>query len=110
MGVVSGLVMAYQFGTNWAGFSAFAGSVTGPLLAYEVLTAFFPRSGFSGSDAVRVEQGWPGAALCLDADGRRRHTGFCHMDPGLQQLDAYAARVRVNRWQSHSSGLVQDHL
>jgi cytochrome bd ubiquinol oxidase subunit I len=41
MGVVSGLVMAYEFGTNWSYFSAFAGSVTGPLLAYEVLTAFF---------------------------------------------------------------------
>jgi cytochrome d ubiquinol oxidase subunit I len=32
MGVVSGLVMAYQFGTNWSGFSQFAGSITGPLL------------------------------------------------------------------------------
>jgi cytochrome bd ubiquinol oxidase subunit I len=48
MGVVSGLVMAYQFGTNWAGFSTFAGSVTGPLLAYEVLTAFFLEAGFLG--------------------------------------------------------------
>ncbi len=48
MGVVSGLVMAYQFGTNWGGFSQFAGSVTGPLLAYEVLTAFFLEAGFLG--------------------------------------------------------------
>lgn len=48
MGVVSGLVMAYQFGTNWSGFSEFAGSVTGPLLAYEVLTAFFLEAGFLG--------------------------------------------------------------
>jgi len=48
MGVVSGLVMAYQFGTNWSQFSAFAGSVTGPLLAYEVLTAFFLEAGFLG--------------------------------------------------------------
>ena len=48
MGVVSGLVMAYQFGTNWSDFSAFAGSVTGPLLAYEVLTAFFLEAGFLG--------------------------------------------------------------
>lgn len=48
MGVVSGLVMAYQFGTNWAGFSNVAGSVTGPLLAYEVLTAFFLEAGFLG--------------------------------------------------------------
>ncbi len=48
MGVVSGLVMAYQFGTNWSFFSEFAGSVTGPLLAYEVLTAFFLEAGFLG--------------------------------------------------------------
>src|ERR1700692_4170980 len=48
MGVVPGLVMAYQFGTNWSGFSAFAGGVTGPLLAYEVLTAFFLEAGFLG--------------------------------------------------------------
>jgi cytochrome bd ubiquinol oxidase subunit I len=48
MGVVSGLVMAYQFGTNWSYFSEFAGSVTGPLLAYEVLTAFFLEAGFLG--------------------------------------------------------------
>ena len=48
MGVVSGLVMAYQFGTNWSYFSTFAGGVTGPLLAYEVLTAFFLEAGFLG--------------------------------------------------------------
>ncbi len=48
MGVVSGLVMAYQFGTNWSEFSRFAGSVTGPLLTYEVLTAFFLEAGFLG--------------------------------------------------------------
>ena len=48
MGVVSGLVMAYQFCTNWSAFSDFAGSVTGPLLAYEVLTAFFLEAGFLG--------------------------------------------------------------
>ena len=48
MGVVSGLVMAYQFGTNWANFSSFAGPITGPLLMYEVLTAFFLEAGFLG--------------------------------------------------------------
>jgi cytochrome d ubiquinol oxidase subunit I len=48
MGVVSGLVMAYEFGTNWSYFSEFAGGVTGPLLAYEVLTAFFLEAGFLG--------------------------------------------------------------
>jgi cytochrome d ubiquinol oxidase subunit I len=48
MGVVSGVVMAYQFGTNWSNFSKFAGGITGPLLAYEVLTAFFLEAGFLG--------------------------------------------------------------
>src|SRR6202140_5178145 len=40
--------MAYQFGTNWSYYSAFAGTITGPLLSYEVLTAFFLEAGFLG--------------------------------------------------------------
>lgn len=48
MGVVSGLVMSYQFGTNWSVLSDYAGSVLGPLLTYEVLTAFFLEAGFLG--------------------------------------------------------------
>ena len=48
MGVVSGVVMSYQFGTNWSVFSDKAGSVIGPLLGYEVLTAFFLEATFLG--------------------------------------------------------------
>ena len=48
MGVVSGIVMAYQFGSNWSAFSDKAGPVIGPLMAYEVLSAFFLESGFLG--------------------------------------------------------------
>jgi cytochrome bd ubiquinol oxidase subunit I len=48
MGVVSGIVMSYQFGTNWSVFSDKAGPVIGPLMAYEVLTAFFLEAGFLG--------------------------------------------------------------
>jgi cytochrome d ubiquinol oxidase subunit I len=48
MGVVSGLVMSYQFGTNWAVFSRLAGPVVGPVMGYEVLTAFFLEAGFLG--------------------------------------------------------------
>lgn len=48
MGVVSGIVMSYQFGTNWAAFSDKAGPIIGPLMAYEVLTAFFLEAGFLG--------------------------------------------------------------
>lgn len=48
MGVVSGIVMSYQFGTNWSVFSDKAGPVIGTLMAYEVLTAFFLEAGFLG--------------------------------------------------------------
>jgi cytochrome bd ubiquinol oxidase subunit I len=48
MGVVSGLVMSYQFGTNWSVFSDKAGPIIGPLMAYEVLSAFFLEAGFLG--------------------------------------------------------------
>ena len=48
MGVVSGVVMSYQFGTNWAAFSDKTGPVIGPLMAYEVLTAFVLEAGFLG--------------------------------------------------------------
>jgi hypothetical protein len=81
MGVVSGLVMAFQFGTNWSYFSAFAGSVTGPLLAYEVLTAFFLEAGFLGVMLFGWNKVGPGLhffatvtvaiGLALSAFGRR---------------------------------------
>jgi cytochrome d ubiquinol oxidase subunit I len=48
MGVVSGIVMSYQFGTNWSVFSDRAGPIVGPLMAYEVLAAFFLEAGFLG--------------------------------------------------------------
>src|SRR6185312_14708765 len=48
MGVVSGLVMSYQFGTNWSVFSDKTGPILGPLMAYEVLSAFFLEAGFLG--------------------------------------------------------------
>ncbi len=48
MGVVSGVVMSFQFGTNWSRFSDAGGSVLGPLLGYEVLTAFFLEASFLG--------------------------------------------------------------
>src|SRR5215471_15747371 len=48
MGVVSGIVMSYQFGTNWSAFADKAGPVIGPLMAYEVMTAFFLEAGFLG--------------------------------------------------------------
>lgn len=48
MGVVSGIVLSYQFGTNWSRFSQITGNVIGPLIGYEVLTAFFLEATFLG--------------------------------------------------------------
>jgi len=48
MGVVSGIVMSYEFGTNWSRFSLIVGNVVGPLIGYEVLTAFFLEATFLG--------------------------------------------------------------
>lgn len=48
VGVVTGIVMTYQFGTNWAGLTRAGGSILGPLLGYEVVTAFFLEAGFLG--------------------------------------------------------------
>src|SRR6187549_929861 len=48
MGVVTGITMSFQFGTNWPGFMTKVGNIAGPLLAYEVLTAFFLEATFLG--------------------------------------------------------------
>ena len=48
LGVVSGVTMSFQFGTNWPGFMEKAGNIAGPLLGYEVLTAFFLEASFLG--------------------------------------------------------------
>ncbi|MEE7441636.1 cytochrome ubiquinol oxidase subunit I [Methylobacterium oryzae] len=72
MGVVSGLVMSYQFGTNWSVFADRTAPVLGPLLGYEVLTAFFLEAGFLGVmlfGLERVGKGLHFLATCLVAVG-----------------------------------------
>lgn len=72
MGVVSGVVMSYQFGTNWSGFSEKIGNVLGPLLGFEVLTAFFLESSFLGIMLFgwkRVSRGMHFFATCIVAIG-----------------------------------------
>ena len=49
LGVVSGITMSFQFGTNWPGYMLKAGNIAGPLLGYEVLTAFFSKRPSSAS-------------------------------------------------------------
>ncbi|HTI66077.1 MAG TPA: cytochrome ubiquinol oxidase subunit I [Caulobacteraceae bacterium] len=72
MGVVSGVVLSYQIGTNWSAFSAKAGSVVGPLMAFEVLTAFFLEASFLGVMLFgwkRVGRGLHFVATCAVAVG-----------------------------------------
>ena len=72
MGVVSGLVMSYQFGTNWSRYADKAGPVIGPVMAYEVLTAFFLEAGFLGVmlfGMERVGRGLHFFATCMVAAG-----------------------------------------
>ncbi|KGJ11963.1 cytochrome ubiquinol oxidase subunit I [Paracoccus versutus] len=72
MGVVSGVVMSYQFGTNWSVFSEKAGPVIGPLMAYEVMTAFFLEAGFLGVMLFgmnKVGKGLHFLATCMVALG-----------------------------------------
>ncbi len=96
MGVVSGLVMAYQFGTNWSGFSQFAGSITGPLLTYEVLTAFFLEAGFLGVMLFGWNRVGPGLhffapawwrwALSFPHSGSLPQTAGCKRHKGSKSL------------------------
>jgi cytochrome bd ubiquinol oxidase subunit I len=72
MGVVSGIVMSYQFGTNWAVFSDKAGPIVGPLMAYEVLSAFFLEAGFLGVMLFGINKVGPKLhflATCMVAAG-----------------------------------------
>src|SRR5580698_7841229 len=72
MGVVTGVVMSYEFGTNWSVFSRATAGVIGPLLAFEVLTAFFLESSFLGVMLFGWKRVGPGLhfiATCLVAFG-----------------------------------------
>jgi cytochrome d ubiquinol oxidase subunit I len=96
MGVVSGLVMSYQFGTNWAVFSDQTGPVIGPLMGYEVLTAFFLEAGFLGVmlfGLKRVPRGLHFMATCLVAIGTL--------------ISAFWI-LSVNSWMQTPAGFVRD--
>ncbi len=72
LGVVSGITMSFQFGTNWPGFMTTVGNIAGPLLAYEVLTAFFLEATFLGIMLFgrgRVSESMHTAACFLVAAG-----------------------------------------
>ena len=94
MGVVSGIVMSYQFGTNWSVFSDKAGPVIGPLMAYEVLTAFFLEAGFLGVMLFGMNRVGKTLHFVATLAGRGRHVHLGLLDPVGQQLDAHAGGLR----------------
>ncbi len=93
IGVVTGVVMSYQFGTNSSVFSAKAGAIIGPLMAYEVLTAFFLEAGFLGVMLFGMRKVGPGLhflATCMVACGA---------------LISATWIISVNSWMQTPSGL-----
>jgi cytochrome bd ubiquinol oxidase subunit I len=94
IGVVTGLVMSYEFGTNWSDFARRTGPILGPLLGYETLTAFFMEAGFLGIMLFglrRVGQRLHFAATCLVALGTHMSAGWIMASNSwMQTPDGYA--------------------
>lgn len=94
MGVVSGIVMSYQFGTNWSVFSDKAGPVIGPLMGYEVLSAFFLEAGFLGVMLFGRERVGPGlhflATLMVAFGTLMSATWILSVNSWMQTPDGYA--------------------
>jgi len=96
MGVVTGLVLSYQIGTNWGGFARATGAVTGPLFTFEVLTAFFLEAGFLG------------IALLGEARvGRRWHFFACLMVAVGTMMSAFWI-LSANSWMQTPAGVSLD--
>ena len=88
MGVVSGITMSFQFGTNWPGFMETVGNVAGPLLGYEVLTAFFLEATFLGVMLFGRKRVSNRVHTLCDLDGRNRHLDVGVLDTRFELLDA----------------------
>ena len=82
MGVVSGIVMAFEFGTNWSVLAERAGNIMGPLIVYEALTAFMLEATFLGALLLGRDRlpRWAHFACCLH--GGAGHHGFGLLDHG----------------------------
>ncbi len=98
VGVVSGIPMEFQFGTNWSAFSRVGGDIFGHLLGFEASMAFMLEAAFLGNHGVWLET------------GLTRHASFCHLygcfwrlavgllDNGCELLDADADRRSIYQW------------
>ena len=94
LGVVSGITMSFQFGTNWPGFMEKVGNIAGPLLAYEILTAFF-------LEAV------PSSASCCSAS-RAYRSGCTRWPPFLVAFGTTVSAfwiIVLNSWMHTPAGV-----
>ena len=98
LGVVSGITMSFQFGTNWPGFMEKVGNIAGPLLGYEVLTAFFLEATFLGimlfgRDRVSRpgahcwRRCWSRSAPRCRRSGSSRSIPGCRRPPATRSID-----------------------
>ena len=93
LGVVSGIVMAFEFGTNWSELSRMSGPIQGPLLSYEAFTAFALEAGFFGVLLFGRAARRPVVLPVFDRDGRAWDHVLGVLDHGQQQLDASPGRL-----------------
>ena len=98
LGVVSGVVMAFQFGTNWSVLSNMSGPIQGPLLSYETFTAFALEAGFFGVLIFWTQARRAVVLHVFDCHGGVWHDAFGVLDHGEQQLDAGAGQLRRAKW------------
>ena len=106
LGVVSGIVMAFQFGTNWSELSRMSGPIQGPLLTYETFTAFALEASFFGVLLFGRPRVAPWFYLFSTAMVGAGHDVLGLLDHGQQQLDAGAGRLcrRERRVRPRSTG------
>ncbi len=86
--------MSFQFGTNWPGFMERAGNIAGPLLGYEVLTAFFLEASFLGIMLFGKQRVSNRTHLISTFSGRLRHLTLGLLDFGAQLVDAHTRGLR----------------
>ena len=110
MGVVTGIVMSFQFGTNWPGYMHKVGNIAGPLLAYEVLSAFFLEATFLGVMLFGMNRVSVRVHIFSTLHGGGRHDPLRILDPGAELVDADARGPRHGRRRAHRRRLVDRDL
>ena len=110
MGVASGIVMPFQFGTNWSRYSDLTADVVGPLMAYEVLMASSSKRGSWACCCSAAQARAAMGAFFRSDNGRGGHAPVHLLDPFREQLDANPRRPCDRRWPLRAAGLDEDRF